>query len=169
MTKWYDVPLRRKSRRRTLVAGESVKQTDVHEGPLSLLPEGLTAMRRSLRSLRFALPLVIGTALAVPVSSHAQDGRIAGTVRTASGSPLANARITVTNAASGVTRSAATGADGGYTVTRVADGTYTVSVALVGYRPVIAWRGKTSSVKSTAIDPRTRTFSCEPGERTDGR
>jgi len=168
MTKWYDVPLRRKSRRRTLAAGESVKQTDVHEGPLSLLPEGLTAMRRSLRSLRFALPLVIGTALAVPVSSHAQDGRIAGTVRTASGSPLANARITVTNA-SGVTRSAATGADGGYTVTRVADGTYTVSVALVGYRPVIAWRGKTSSVKSTAIDPRTRTFSCEPGERTDGR
>jgi len=90
-------------------------------------------------------------------------------VRTASGSPLANARITVTNAASGVTRSAATGADGGYTVTRVADSTYTVSVALVGYRPVIAWRGKTSSVKSTAIDPRTRTFSCEPGERTDGR
>ena len=68
MTKWYDVPLRRKSRRRTLAAGESVKQTDVHEGPLSLLPEGLTAMRRSLRSLRFALPLVIGTALAVPVS-----------------------------------------------------------------------------------------------------
>jgi hypothetical protein len=51
----------------------------------------------------------------------------------------------------------------------VADGTYTVSVALVGYRPVIAWRGKTSSVKSTAIDPGTRTFSCEPGERTDGR
>jgi len=105
MTKWYDVPLRRKSRRRTLAAGESVKQTDVHEGPLSLLPEGLTAMRRSLRSLRFTLPLVIGTALAVPVSSHAQDGRIAGTVRTASGSPLANARITVTNAARGVTRS----------------------------------------------------------------
>ena len=127
MTKWYDVPLRRKSRRRTLAAGESVKQTDAH------------------------------------------DGRIAGTVRTASGSPLANARITVTNAASGVTRSAATGADGGYTVTRVADGTYSVSVALVGYRPVIAWRGKTSSVKSTAIDPRTRTFSCEPGERADGR
>ena len=92
-------------------------------------------MRRSLRSLRFALPLVIGIALAIPVSSHAQDGRIAGTVRTASGSPLANARITVTNAASGVTRSAATDADGGYTVTRVTDGTYTVSVALVGYRP----------------------------------
>jgi hypothetical protein len=82
-----------------------------------------------------ARSFVIAFALAIPASSRAQDGRIGGTVRTANGTPLSNARITVTNTAGGVTRSAATSADGNYTVTRLPDGSYTVSVALVGYRP----------------------------------
>ena len=92
-------------------------------------------MRRSLCSLQSALSFAIVFQFALPVASQAQDGRIAGTVRTASGSPLSSARVTVTSPAAGVTRSTSTGADGSYSVTRLPDGTYTVSVALVGYRP----------------------------------
>jgi len=92
-------------------------------------------MRRSLRNIRSALSFVIVFPFAVPVASQAQDGRIAGTVRTANGSPLSTARVTVTSPPVGVTRSATTGADGSYSVTRLPEGSYTVSVALVGYRP----------------------------------
>ena len=91
-------------------------------------------MRRSLRYIRSALSFII-VFLAIPVSSHAQDGQIAGTVRTANGSPLSSARITVTNTAGAVTRSASTASDGSYRVTRLPDGSYTVSGASVGYRP----------------------------------
>ena len=107
-------------------------------------------MRRSLRYIRSALSFVIIFSLAIPVSSQAQDGRIAGAVRTVNGSPLSNARITVTNTAGGVTRSAGTGADGSYSVARLPDGSYTVSVASVGYRP-----GSQTNVRvpgSTAVD-----------------
>src|SRR6478752_1036467 len=63
--------------------------------PLPLRPKGPTVMRRFLRNITSALSCVSVLTLAIPASSHAQDGRIAGMVRTANGTPLSNARITV--------------------------------------------------------------------------
>jgi iron complex outermembrane receptor protein len=92
-------------------------------------------MRRFLRFLTAALSVAGASPLVAPVAVLAQDGRIAGTVRATGGTPLANARITATNTASGLTRSASTAADGRYSITRLPDGRYTVAATSVGYRP----------------------------------
>jgi len=71
----------------------------------------------------------------LPVPAVAQEGRIEGSVRVASGAPLASARVTATNPASGVTRSTSAAPDGRYRLERLPDGLYTVTATLVGYRP----------------------------------
>ena len=89
--------------------------------------------RRSLRTLTFAVRFILASLLVLSASAQAQDGRIAGTVRVSNGPPVANARVVATNG-TGVTKSAITSADGSYSIGRLPDGTYSVSVALVGYR-----------------------------------
>ncbi len=73
--------------------------------------------------------------MAAPLPLAAQEGRIEGAVRVASGAPLASARITATNAAAGITRSTSSAADGRFRLERLPDGLYTVTATLVGYRP----------------------------------
>ncbi len=66
------------------------------------------------------------------VPASAQNGRIRGTVRDASGDPLSG----VTIRAQGLTasRRATTGADGSYSIANLAPGTYAVSASLPGLR-----------------------------------
>src|ERR671932_1067656 len=72
-------------------------------------------------------------------SAHAQAprGRITGVVRDASGAPREAARVTATNNATGATRSTTTAANGAYTISGLAPGTYTVSASLIGYRRIV--------------------------------
>jgi TonB-linked SusC/RagA family outer membrane protein len=65
--------------------------------------------------------------------THAQDaGQIQGTVTTEAGRPLPGATVTVV----GVGRSATSGPDGSYAITRVPDGTHRVQARLIGYGQV---------------------------------
>ena len=90
--------------------------------------------RSFLRSFTSALTLSAAAALGLSTAAQSQESQIAGTVRLSSGTPLASARVVVTNAASGLTRGAITGADGRYLVTGLTDGLYNVTVRHVGYR-----------------------------------
>jgi iron complex outermembrane receptor protein len=65
-----------------------------------------------------------------PVDGQTPAGRLTGTVRDAQGAPVAGARVTVTSASSGLSRSATTAADGTYTVSGLAPGSYSVSAAV---------------------------------------
>ncbi len=68
--------------------------------------------------------------------AHAQTptSRITGVVRSASGGTLQSAKVTVTNSATGATRTTAASADGAYAISGLAPGAYTVTASLVGFR-----------------------------------
>lgn len=101
---------------------------------------GLRLRRQSSCSLllpvALAATLISGSALAqgAPSSTPAASARLSGTVRTATGTPVAAARVTATNTATGAVRSAATDGAGTWAIANVPAGTYTVFAALVGYR-----------------------------------
>ncbi len=97
-----------------------------------------------------AFAFLVGT----PDVGMAQEGRIAGTIRSANGTPLSAARVSVTNGA-GLTRAATTSADGSYAIARLPDGVYSVAVTLVGFRP--ATRADVRVPESTTVD-----FSLDP-------
>ena len=69
-----------------------------------------------------------------PALAQAQGGRITGTVRGERGGVVRGASVTATNQATGASRVTATAGDGGYTLTGLTPGTYTVSASLVGQR-----------------------------------
>jgi hypothetical protein len=78
-----------------------------------------------------------GAALALVASvawGQTNTGQISGTVRDASGAVLPGVTITVTNLDTGLARPEVTGASGGYVVTNLSVGTYSVSAELQGFR-----------------------------------
>jgi DHA2 family methylenomycin A resistance protein-like MFS transporter/DHA2 family multidrug resistance protein-like MFS transporter len=62
-------------------------------------------------------------------------GRLTGTVRDMDGEPVRDAMVLVTDARGEVVAADTTDADGGYAVTRIAAGTYTVTVSAAAHRP----------------------------------
>ena len=72
-----------------------------------------------------------------PAYSQAQDGRISGVVRDASGATVPGVIVTVTNQGTGTSKTANTPADGTYAVTGLPAGAYTVTADLPGFRRVI--------------------------------
>lgn len=91
-------------------------------------------VRARSRFLTFAVMVVV--LLAVPAYAQAQTGRITGTVRDVHGGGVLAATITVTNQATGESRTVITNNDGNYIVTGLAPGAYTVSASLPGTDPV---------------------------------
>lgn len=92
---------------------------------------------RHFESMRLILIAVATAALGGPLSAFAQgNARLTGHVRDTRGAALEAARVAVTNDETRVTRLTATASDGAYTVPALMEGTYTVSVSLVGFRPI---------------------------------
>jgi iron complex outermembrane receptor protein len=87
---------------------------------------------RGLLSTLLVPVLVLAGALA-----HAQtEGRITGAVKDATAAGLPGVTVTATNLATNFSRSATTADDGGYTITGLPPGAYTVSATLFGFRKV---------------------------------
>jgi iron complex outermembrane recepter protein len=76
------------------------------------------------------LGAVAGLVCAASADAQAQSSRVTGTVRDAQGAPVAGARVTATNLATGGSRSTTTSADGTYTVSGLAQGSYAVSASV---------------------------------------
>ncbi|HTC47176.1 MAG TPA: carboxypeptidase regulatory-like domain-containing protein [Candidatus Aquilonibacter sp.] len=90
----------------------------------------------SLRARWTAVCLVIAISIFVPtlLSAQGANGRILGRVADPSGAVLANAKITITNEATAISRDALTNDSGDYSFIEVAPGTYTVQFELTGFK-----------------------------------
>ena len=77
--------------------------------------------------------LLVAALLISPAAAQSTFGSITGTVTDQTSARVANARITVTNQDTGVSRKATTGADGVYAVTDLSAGRYRVEVEASGF------------------------------------
>ena len=95
-------------------------------------------MRFSHRAM--ASPFVASLVLALLVGTtptlvaQVTSGSLNGTVKDATGGVLANATVTVTNPATGVTRTVSTSESGDFVVPNLPPGTYTIRVEAQGFK-----------------------------------
>ena len=108
----------------------------------------------SLRTRLFTIVAFAAVLYGAP--AYAQDARLSGTVRDATGAAVPGAAVTVTNQATGASQNVTTGADGSFSVT-AAPGTYSVTVALRGFG-----RQTKRDLKVDLSSPAAVEFSLEP-------
>jgi len=117
-----------------------------------------------LAALIFALALFTGARHAIAQTQISGD--IAGTVTDPTGAAIPGAKVTVTNAGTGVTQSVKTGAAGDYRVGLLQPGQYTLQVAAPGFRTtqrtVAVTVGQTATVNiSVAVAQGVQTVQVE--------
>jgi iron complex outermembrane receptor protein len=100
---------------------------------------------------RWLLLAAVGAVL-YTVPAHAQGARISGTVKDDRGGAVAGAAIRVINQTTGGTSRTTTGADGSYSVSDLAAGTYTVSAAMPGLRMVSQKTAQLAAGASVSVD-----------------
>src|SRR5579863_4243538 len=83
--------------------------------------------------MRARIVLVFVLLVAVSLSAQTFRGTILGTVTDAQGAVVSGAKVTVKNVATGLERSTETSASGGYVLSELPIGTYTVTVTLAGF------------------------------------
>src|SRR5262245_63488931 len=82
----------------------------------------------------FRLVAASAVLFGAPAFAQTPTGRISGVVRDSTGVPREAATVRATNRVTGATRSATTGPDGAYTIAGIAQGAYTVTASLIGFR-----------------------------------
>src|SRR6266853_552294 len=87
-----------------------------------------------MKRLQFCLAVFAVLFLALSAFAQVQNGQFEGTVTDPTGAAIANAKVTVTNAATGLSVAATTNASGGYTVKEVPPGIYKVAVEAPGFK-----------------------------------
>ena len=104
------------------------------------------SLRTLLTVLLFSVSLLL---LGAPLEAVAQTGEITGTVtEAASGQTLPGVNVTIV----GTQKGAATGSDGGYTISNVEPGTYDVRASFIGYRNVTEQGIEVEAGESTTVD-----------------
>src|SRR5258706_5728035 len=89
-----------------------------------------------MRRLQFCLAVFAMFALTMSGFAQVETGQITGTVTDPSGAAIPNAKVTVTNAATGFSTSTASNSSGNYTVREVPVGTYKVAAEASGFKTV---------------------------------
>src|ERR1700686_283366 len=89
-----------------------------------------------MKRLQFCLAVFAVLALASIAFAQVQNGQFEGTITDPSGASIANAKVTVSSAATGLNLSATTNASGGYIVKEVPPGTYTVAAEAAGFKKI---------------------------------
>src|ERR1700731_3283558 len=89
-----------------------------------------------MRSVFHAVVVLIGFCLAFSALLWSQSGTtsLRGTVTDKSGAAIANAKVTLSRADSGFTRTTPTGAAGGYEFPQLQPGIYELAVEVTGFR-----------------------------------
>ena len=87
------------------------------------------------RCLRFLAALLAACCCLAPIAqAQTTTGRISGTVTDASGAVLPGVTVAVTEATTGLTKTAVTDSRGGYVLIDLPRGTYNVSAELTGFK-----------------------------------
>jgi hypothetical protein len=82
--------------------------------------------------------ILFGVLLCLPCAAQVATAELGGTVTDASGAVVPSAKVTLTNAETNVlVRELVTASDGGYLITLVPPGTYSVAVEAQGFRKVV--------------------------------
>lgn len=115
--------------RHAYVGGSEICRTDRDSKNSQLSKRGKTVTRVS-RFLVFAVLLT----LAAVAPAWAQETALTGTVKDPTGAVISGATITVTNEATGATRTATTDGDGRYLISRLDPGSYKVEVKMQGFK-----------------------------------
>src|SRR5204863_3277626 len=86
--------------------------------------------------MRRRVPFAVLLSLLLPMYAAAQtvSGTILGTVTDSSGSVVPNAKVTILNEGTGLTRTVQTDANGEYTVASLPTGHYTVMTEMAGFK-----------------------------------
>src|SRR5687768_16568423 len=111
--------------------------------------------------LRNRILMFAALAIVLCGPAYAEDGRITGVVRDATGAALPGATVTITNEATGATQSVVAGSDGSYSVS-VPPGVYSVSVSLRGCSRQGRREVRVTDAGSTAAD-----FGLEAGREEE--
>src|ERR1700758_5021144 len=110
-----------------------------HFGLLSSERFIVSSRKGLLMRRNFYWILAVCLALSTQLFSQGKtSGTISGTVTDPSGALISNAQITITNTATGDTRTVTSGANGDYQVVDLAIGTYQVRVRQTGFREFVA-------------------------------
>src|SRR6201993_212026 len=87
-----------------------------------------------MRRLQFCLAVFALLALACSSFAQVQNGQFTGTVTDPSGAAVPNAKVTVTNQATGLSVSATTNQSGSYTARELPIGTYKLTAEASGFK-----------------------------------
>src|SRR5258708_16240846 len=87
-----------------------------------------------MTNLRFCLTSLLTLMFALAAAAQIQNGQFQGTVTDPSGAAVPNAKITITNASTGLSVTATTNATGLYSVKELPVGVYKVSVEAAGFK-----------------------------------
>src|SRR5258707_10841565 len=90
-------------------------------------------MSKSLRLCFVTLLIVACCAIGAMAQSQASTGQIVGTVKNPNGEVVPGATVTVTNPATGLSRSIATNDQGGFSAVNLPSGEYTIDVEAQGF------------------------------------
>src|SRR6266576_1952840 len=83
--------------------------------------------------MRRVLSLILGVTVSSSVFAQLPTATLTGTITDPQGAAVANAKVTIVNQATGVTRDTSSGAEGSYTFANVTPGDYTVRVESAGF------------------------------------
>jgi hypothetical protein len=90
-----------------------------------------------LRTRFVLIASLLAVLCVVPVQAQTANGTLSGVVKDASGASVPGVTVTVTNQATGTSKTAHTSGDGSFTVPDLAPGPYTVTADLLGFRKVV--------------------------------
>jgi hypothetical protein len=105
-----------------------------------------------MKRLQFCLVVFAVLALSFSAMAQVQFGQFAGTVTDPTGAAIANAKVTVTNAATDLNASTTTNSSGNYSVRELPVGTYKVTVEAPGFKT-------SSDAVSPSTPVRSRTWT----------
>ena len=96
--------------------------------------EILSLREGAMNKLRFCLICVVVFLFALTSFAQIQNGQFAGTVTDPSGAAVPNAKVTITNAGTGLAVTATTNSTGGYLASELPPGVYKISVEAAGFK-----------------------------------
>src|ERR1044071_3084774 len=96
--------------------------------------------------------LLLVAVFALPAAAQSNKGTITGTITDPNGAVVKDAKVVVTNAATGETREATTGDDGTYVIPALEPGLYRVTVDASGFGQSVVEEVKLETAARQAVD-----------------